>query len=102
MSACKHEQLREGYYGHDCAACGELIYPHGCAPWEEGEDDGNYQGDGWDDGETDEYYDCGWVRGVGCTLAGTEECDFECPFRDDNYKGLRLTQARLAKREAKP
>lgn len=95
--ACTHEKLIEGYYGHDCAACGELVYPHGCAPWDDDED---YSWTEYDDGETDEYYDCGWVRGVGCTLAGTEECDFECPFRDDNHKGLRLTKARLAERAA--
>jgi hypothetical protein len=91
---CKHEKLVEGYYGHDCADCGELIYFYGCAPWDDSDDMD------WDqsDDETDECFDCGWVRGVGCAFAGTEECDFECPFRDDNYKGLRLTKARLAKR----
>lgn len=30
---CKHEKLIEGYYGHDCAACGELVYVYGCEPW---------------------------------------------------------------------
>lgn len=74
----------------------------GLAPNQEGdEDDSDYpaagRGDDWDD-EDESEFDCGWVRGVGCQLAGTEECDFECPFRDDNYRGLRLTQARLAKR----
>lgn len=34
MTTCKHEKLTEGYYGHDCAACGELIYPWGQAPWD--------------------------------------------------------------------
>lgn len=24
--------------------------------------------------------------GGGCTLAGTEHCDFECPFRDSNFE----------------
>jgi len=95
MNECKHEKLVEGYYGHDCAACGELVYPTGCAPWDDGPDDEDY---GWDDDVDDEpEFDCGWVCGVGCQLAGTEECDFECPFRDDNDKGLRLTRARLAK-----
>jgi hypothetical protein len=102
VNDCKHDKgLVEGYYGHDCAVCGELVYPYGSEPWMT-EDDGfhsidDYQGDGWDDDDDGEF-DCGWVRGVGCQLAGTEECDFECPHRDDNYKGLRLTQARLAKR----
>lgn len=99
-SPCKHEKLVEGYYGHDCAACGELVYPYGSAPWDDvGDDDYPDAGDGWDDDDESEF-DCGWVRGQGCQLAGTEECDFECPFRDGNYKGLRLTQARLAKRKA--
>lgn len=38
MTTCKHDQLVEGYYGHDCAACGELVYPWGCAPWDDDED----------------------------------------------------------------
>ena len=71
------------------------------------EDHGDWDdGDDWDHDDREEedeldYWlgNCGWVRGQGCTLAGTEECDFECPFRADNYKGLRLTQARLTKRK---
>jgi len=62
------------------------------------EDDADYL----DCDEDEEWlYRCGWVRGAGCQLAGTEECDFECPFRTGNYRGLALTQARLAKRAAK-
>lgn len=63
--------------------------------------------DEWDDEEReadplDEWLDrCGWVRGQGCTLAGSEECDFECPFRRDLERGLALTRARLAKRAAR-
>jgi hypothetical protein len=57
------------------------------------------QGDDWDDGEP--WFDCGWVRGMGCTKAGSEECDWECPERANLEKGLRLTQARLAKRSKK-
>lgn len=31
---CKHnDALTEGYYGYDCALCGELIYPYGQEPW---------------------------------------------------------------------
>ncbi len=103
MAECKHEKLVEGYYGHDCAVCGKLVYPSGNAPWDEptDEDDSDYpaagHGDEWGDDDESEF-DCGWVTGLGCQLAGTEECDFECPFRNNNYKGLRLTQARLAKR----
>lgn len=104
---CAHENLRQGYYGHDCADCGELIYPYGCEPWALIEDDdSDYpkagRGDDWEDeDDEDEWlYRCGWVRGEGCTLAGTEEYDWECPFRRDFYRGLALTQARMAKRAA--
>ena len=34
MEECKHDGgLVEGYYGHDCALCGVLIYPYGQEPW---------------------------------------------------------------------
>lgn len=36
------------------------------------------------DDEHEEYDpadDCGLYPGGGCMLAGTEHCDFECPFR---------------------
>ena len=36
-------------------------------------------------GGDEEDFDCGYVRGEGCSLAGTEECDFECPYRDVLY-----------------
>lgn len=28
--------------------------------------------------------ECGQMPDGGCSLAGTEYCDFECPFRDDD------------------
>lgn len=33
MVECTHEHLVEGYYGHDCAVCGVLVYPYGQEPW---------------------------------------------------------------------
>ena len=96
MTICKHTWVEE-YYGHLCTACG-LFYAYGCAPWEDVDFDDDGIRDEWDDDE--EEFDCGWVRGVGCQLAGTEECDFECPHRRDFEKGLALTRARLAKRKA--
>lgn len=93
---CLHERLVEGYYGHNCADCGVFLYPYGNAPWDDSDDDV----DEWDDDEDEWLSRCAWVRSQGCQLAGTEECDFECPFRDGNYRGLRLTQARMAKRAA--
>lgn len=35
-----------------------------------------------EDDEDEEYFDCGWSPGGGCSMAGSEECDFECPNRD--------------------
>jgi hypothetical protein len=28
----------------------------------------------------DNEFDCGFIPGYGCQLAGTEECDWECPY----------------------
>lgn len=41
--------------------------------------------EGWDEYEQ-ALAECGLLPphlGGGCTLAGTEHCDFECPFRDN-------------------
>lgn len=91
---CDHEWT-ESYYGHDCKKCDTFV-PHGCGPW----DEPPYPYDDWNENEDwdEEWFDCGWVRGQGCTMAGSEICDFDCPHRDDFLKGMRLTQARLAKR----
>lgn len=39
--------------------------------------------DAWEDA----MMDCGWdgIRGHGCAMAGSEHCDFDCPFRDELY-----------------
>lgn len=45
-----------------------------------------YESDGWEDEDDElEYWlsMCGQQRDGTCLNAGTEECDFECPFRDD-------------------
>lgn len=36
----------------------------------------------FDDEFEEDEFDCGFVPGYGCQLAGTEDCDFECPQRD--------------------
>lgn len=45
-------------------------------------DDGDY------DDEEDEFelamQECGQSPNGGCQLAGTEYCEFECPFRDED------------------
>lgn len=63
-----------------------------------------YHPPGWwepDDGEDDfpeddleedeEYFDCGYIPGEGCTMAGSEDCDFECPYRFGAVSGRWLT-----------
>lgn len=37
--------------------------------------------DDYDEPDEDEF-DCGFIPGHGCLMAGTEDCDFECPNRD--------------------
>lgn len=46
----------------------------------------------WDDYDyceednEDEQFDCGFVTGEGCSMAGTEDCDFDCPYADELMK----------------
>ncbi len=40
------------------------------------EDDDGLEGED----EEEEYMDCAMDRDGGCGLAGTEQCDFECPY----------------------
>ena len=89
MTTCKHEEQSDECYGRICLVCGIVLEIY---------DDDWPNEESYDD---EEWFDCGWVRGMGCTMAGSEECDWECPHRRDFEKGLRLTQARLAKRAKK-
>lgn len=89
MTAHEHQWVEE-QYGYVCMICG-LVDP--CF-----DDEREYQTDPYDE-DNEDWFDCGWVRGVGCTKAGSEECDWECPHRAAFEKGMRLTQARLAKRK---
>lgn len=46
-----------------------------------------YPDDEWDEME-EAIHECGQLPehlGGGCQLAGTEYCDFECPFRDSPH-----------------
>jgi hypothetical protein len=36
---------------------------------------------GEDDYNEDEDFDCGFICGRGCEYAGSEICEFECPYR---------------------
>ena len=42
-----------------------------------------YLTDELDDEDFEKWFDCGFVSGEGCLLGGSEECDFECPYRDE-------------------
>lgn len=33
MSECQHATWRDGYYGHECADCGEFMCFYGAEPW---------------------------------------------------------------------
>ena len=46
-----------------------------------------------DDPPDEEYFDCGWVPDGGfCEMAGTEDCDFECPYHDYYYNNAEITK----------
>ena len=83
---CEHE-YKEEYYGHHCHKCGSF-HAYGNAPWDYPDyDDDSYGDDDYDeDDEEDEFQyhldNCGQMPDGSCGLAGTEHCDFECPFRD--------------------
>ena len=55
------------------------------------DDDEDYD-NGYDDDPLDEYeaFDCGMDRDGNCGKAGSEECDWACPYsRDANLLGWR-------------
>ena len=55
-----------------------------CYPEYPESDDPDYDlTEDWDDEDDEERFDCGFVPGEGCLLGGSEQCDFECPYRDD-------------------
>lgn len=86
MTTHKHIWVEE-VYGYVCTTCGMVdAYDDDVREYEYPEQDDEYE------------FDCGWMRGMGCSKAGSEECDWECPDRRNYEKGMALTQARLAKR----
>ena len=36
--------------------------------------------------------ECGFIPGRGCSKAGSEECDWECPFHDDYSLWRRISE----------
>lgn len=68
-----------------CGYCGELVwadYVERCLCDDDDEYDDDYYAE--EDDEM-EYWlsECGQQRDGTCLNAGTEHCDFDCPFRDD-------------------
>jgi len=41
-----------------------------------------------DEFEDEDDFDCGFIPSDGCLLAGSEDCDFECPYRDALARNL--------------
>ncbi len=68
------------------------------------DDEQDYDGD---DGEPD--FDCGAMYGpkgepMGCSMAGSEDCDWDCPYRGEVDRQLRAQYAanvRWAKQKAR-
>lgn len=57
----------------------------------------DYEGpDYLDESDEEEEFDCGMDRNGGCGLIGTEECDFECPYRDSMIAELNRKKANNA------
>jgi hypothetical protein len=63
-----------------CEICG-----HDYADFNDEYEENEFDFDGYLEPE-DEEFDCGFSPGLGCSLIGSEECDFECPYRDDLFK----------------
>lgn len=38
------------------------------------------------DDDFDIEFDCGFQPGFGCLYAGSEDCDFDCPYRDSLHR----------------
>lgn len=84
MEECKHN-WKEEYYGTRCDIC-NLFYPFGCAPWDDDEEPDDDRDD-YDDDLPDEFEEamqnCGMLADGTCMKAGSEECDWECPFSEE-------------------
>ena len=63
--------------------------------------------DGYDFDEMDdeEDFDCGIMydgrthKLIGCGKAGSEECDFECPYRAEMYRSLAAQQGHITRKK---
>src|SRR5262249_54107533 len=66
---CEHIRVADTGDGYHCLECSAFI-PYADDPQDD-DWDGEYHDDDDDDEEDDWLYRCGWVRGIGCTLAGS-------------------------------
>lgn len=73
-SCCESHEWEDSYHGVECQKCG-LFYP-----WDNDDCDDDCDDDDDFENALDE---CGMTSEGICMLAGTEHCDFECPFRDE-------------------
>lgn len=48
------------------------------------------------DDEDEEYFDCAMDRPGACGKAGSEECEFECPYRAEEREAENRRAAKLA------
>lgn len=84
---CRHRWVDE-YYGVRCRNC-DTFYAHGTEPWlpvddyEEEWDGEGYLGESDFDDDLDlAAGECSMLDDGTCLQAGSEYCDFDCPFRD--------------------
>jgi hypothetical protein len=78
MGVNKHPDIAEFKNAYDEAEYGD-------DERDDYEDDYNDRDDDEDDFE-EALQNCGQIRGGGCMKAGSEECDFECPFSAAMYR----------------
>ena len=83
---CKHEWVDE-YYGTKCKLC-ETFYPYGCAPWDDGEPDQDDEDSRYEDAIDNCHGSFSGGR-FWCGAAGSEDCDWSCPFSHDIGKTRR-------------
>jgi hypothetical protein len=72
-----------------CSACvilpESIDYDDNYVPDEDLDDDTDLDPDDEEDDFEREMDECGQIRGGGCMYAGTEYCDWECPFSRQMY-----------------
>jgi hypothetical protein len=68
-------KYQESYYGLQCTRCPDFIPSVADEQEDYDDDDEPYEDQGFGLDE------CGLQEDGSCSLAGTEDCDWECPFR---------------------